>query len=229
MKKTNRLSPSALNLFLGCPRCFWMDKVKRVGRPRGIFPSLPGGMDKKIKAYFDSFRAKGALPPELKGNDFIGIKLFDNQEQLDRWRNWQTGLFYQDGSNGWVLRGALDDLLVEAQRYIPFDYKTKGSPTKEEDAIKYYQNQLDCYTLMLHENHLPSAGFGFLLYYSPKSVGEMGNVQFELQVIKIATDGERARKTMRNAVSLLNGPMPDSATDCEYCNWLEKAGNELIQ
>ena len=41
----------------------------------------------------------------------------------------------------------LDDLLVKDGAYIPFDYKTKGSPTNEEDANKYYQTQLDCYEI----------------------------------------------------------------------------------
>ena len=65
-----KLSPSTLNVFLDCPRCFWLDKVKNIKRPRGIFPSLPSGMDRAIKVHFDSFRTKGILPPELKGTDF---------------------------------------------------------------------------------------------------------------------------------------------------------------
>ena len=63
---TLKLSPSSLNLFLECPRCFWLYKVKGVGRPDGIFPSLPNGMDKILKEHFDRFMEKGELPPELK-------------------------------------------------------------------------------------------------------------------------------------------------------------------
>ena len=220
-----KLSPSTLNLFLECPRCFWFDKVKGIRRPRGIFPSLPGGMDRVIKQYFDGFRAKKALAPELAGPDFNGIRLFEDQARLDLWRNWKTGLEYRD-TDGSILSGALDDLLVKDSLYIPFDYKTKGSITTEQDAVKYYQNQLDCYTLLLHENKMPAAGFAFLLYYSPKSVSEGGNVLFELQAIKIATDPERARATFRRAVSFLKGPLPPGSSNglCEHCSWLEKAG-----
>ncbi|HXV27523.1 MAG TPA: PD-(D/E)XK nuclease family protein, partial [bacterium] len=104
---------------------------------------------------------------------------------------------------------------------IPFDYKTKGSVTTEEDAVKYYQNQLDCYALLLQENRMPSAGYGFLLYYSPKTVRENGNVLFELQAIKILTDFERARATFRNAISLLKTTAePSAGGNCEYCRWL---------
>lgn len=217
-----KLSPSTLNLFLECPRCFWLDKVRNIKRPRGIFPTLPGGMDREIKLYFDSFRVQKKLPAELIGKDFEGVQLFHEQEKLDRWRQWRTGLEYKD-KNGSILSGALDDLLVKDGKYVPFDYKTKGSPTTEDDAIKYYQNQLDCYTLLLEENHLPAAGYGLLLYYSPKSVSENGRVFFELQAIKVATDFERARKTFEQAVTLLRkSDEPTINSQCEYCNWFLK-------
>mgnify|MGYP000954077296 CR=1 FL=1 len=218
--KTISLSPSALNLFKDCPRCFWLEKVKGIKRPRGIFPSLPGGMDRVIKTYFDTYRVKKTLPPELHTSDFEDVFLYENHAQLERWRSWRTGLQYQE--NGSILSGALDDLLVKKGEYIPFDYKTKGSPTSEEDAIKYYQTQLDCYALMLEANGLKTIGYGFLLYYSPKTVGEKGNVQFEIQPIRIETDIDRAKQIFRQAVSILSEAAPKAAPACEYCTWLEK-------
>ncbi len=171
--------------------------------------------------HFDGFRAKGFLPAELNKADFEGIKLFADQARLDNWRNWRTGLKYRDG-DGSILSGAIDDLLVKDDKYLPFDYKTKGSVTTEADAVKYYQNQLDCYTLLLYENKMPTAGYAFLLYYSPKSVAEQGNVLFELQAVKVPTDPERARTTFRKAVTLLKGPIPVTNGQCEYCGWLGK-------
>ncbi len=215
-----KLSPSTLNLFLECPRCFWLDKVKSIKRPRGIFPSLPSGMDRAIKNYFDSYRVKKMLPPELQGNDFNGVQLFNNQAQIDRWRNWQTGLQYRD-SDGSILTGALDDLLVKGEKVIPFDYKTKGSPASEEGAVRYYQFQLDCYALLLETNGLPTIGHGFLLFYSPKVVVEHGHVVFECQAIKISTEIERARTIFRKAVNLIKGSQPEKNTECEYCGWLD--------
>ena len=47
------LSPSALNLFLECAKCFWLEKNRGIHRPAGAFPSLPGGMDAVLKKYFD--------------------------------------------------------------------------------------------------------------------------------------------------------------------------------
>ncbi len=210
-----------MNLFLECPRCFWLDKVKSFKRPRGIFPSLPTGMDREIKVHFDTYRAKNELPPELAGKDFAGAKLFPDQVRLDQWRDWRKGLEYRtrDGS---ALGGAIDELLVKDGRHIPFDYKTKGSPTTQEDAVRYYQNQLDCYALLLQENKLQASDYGFLLYYSPKSISENGKAVFEIQAIRIPVDVERGRRTFERAVALLAGDMPESALSCEYCGWITK-------
>jgi hypothetical protein len=52
MKKPFKLSPSKLNLFQECKRCFWLEKHKVWKRPQGIFPSLPSEMDKILKIHF---------------------------------------------------------------------------------------------------------------------------------------------------------------------------------
>ena len=135
------------------------------------------------------------------------------------------GGFFYGVVDGSLLSGALPHPLVKHGRHIPFDYKTKGSVTTEADAVKYYQNQLNCYALLLEENQMPTAGFGFLLYYSPKSVGEKGVVLFELQAIRIPTDPEKAREIFRKAVALLNGSLPASGAACEHCAWLGRFRN----
>jgi hypothetical protein len=215
------LSPSALNLFGNCRRCFWMDRKMKIKRPRGIFPSLPGGMDRVIKPYFDSFRTDRLLPPELRVKGFQDVKLFDDQSKLDLWREWRTGLRYEE--NGSVLSGALDDLMVKGDKFIPLDYKTKGSPTTAAQAARYYSNQMNCYALMLEANLMPAAGYAFLIYYSPSTVGEKGQVSFNVQAMKIEASTQKARDTFLEAIQCLNGPEPVAADECEYCVWLQRA------
>ena len=63
---TYKLSPTSINLMLECPKCFWLQLVKKIKRPEGIFPSLPGGMGRIIKRHFDKFMERGELPPEIR-------------------------------------------------------------------------------------------------------------------------------------------------------------------
>ncbi len=218
-----RLSPSTLNLFLDCPRCFWLHINKRIHRPRGIFPSLPSGMDNVIKVYFDKYREKGELPPELKNQ--IKEKLFPDLELLNKWRNWRTGLEYQNKTLGVSLFGALDDCLIDQStnpkqtRYIPLDYKTRGFPPREGDSEKYYGNQLSCYGLMLEENGYPVKDFAYLVYYYPDIVQESGIIKFNIKPIKIDIDINKARKLLEEVVNFLKGPVPKHHSQCEYCSW----------
>ena len=142
-----RLSPSTLNVFLECPKCFWLEHVKDIHRPRGIFPSLPGGMDLLIKKYFDRYRNVGKLPPELDGK-LDGAELFADQELLNKWRNWRNALAYQDPESGATLSGMLDDLGLQPDKrlFVPLDYKTRGFDVKE-GGENFYKNQLNCYGL----------------------------------------------------------------------------------
>jgi len=218
VKNLIRLSPSTVSLFLECPRCFWRVLNQGIYRPRGIFPSLPGGMDLVIKAYFDGYRARGEMPPEVKGK--VRGALFPDLEMLERWRNWRLGLRFEDKESGGVLSGALDDCLVDGGKYIPLDYKTRGGDLRGGEE-KYYQHQLDIYTLMLDENGYTAAGVAYLLYFIPKQVAEGGQVRFDVIPHEVKTDAERARNMLRDAVACLRGPMPQSSSKCEYCSWGE--------
>ena len=219
MTKEIRLSPSTLNLFLECPRCFWLHINPRVKRPRGIFPSLPGGMDLVIKNYFDSCRKKGLLPKELQGK--VEGMLFPDQKLLDKWRSWRTGLTYRDKAKNALLFGALDDCLKDGHLHIPLDYKTRGYPP-DNNSQKYYGNQLSCYSFLLQENGYNVPNWAYLVYYYPNNVKEEGRVKFDIQVVKLESIPGKGKDTFLRAVKLLQSPIPPQKEGCEYCAWLLK-------
>ncbi|MFH1776498.1 MAG: PD-(D/E)XK nuclease family protein [Candidatus Omnitrophota bacterium] len=214
-----RLSPSTLNIFLECPRCFWLHMRKKIQRPRGIFPSLPGGMDMVIKEYFDSFRKTQTLPPEIK--DKIDGRLFPDQVLLSDWRNWRKGLVYADEKLNAMLTGALDDCIVLDNCYIPLDYKTRGF-APDSNSRKYYGNQLDCYLLLLEANGFKTPDYAYLVYYYPHKVKNGGMVEFSIEPVKVSADAQQGRETFTKAIKLLAGPIPVKNNTCEYCSWLEK-------
>ena len=219
------LSPSALNLYRECPRCFWLEKRMGIRRPRGIFPSLPGGMDTVIKTYFDRYRKMGELPPGLKGR--VEGRLFPDMETIRRWRSWRTtDLCYRDPILGATLSGALDDCLIRGNLHIPLDYKTRGSKLRD-DPRRYYQNQLDCYCLILEESGYRTAGVSYLVYYWPTEVRENGIVKFEVTPLRVETDVEAARRTFEDAIRLLSGAIPDPSPDCDYCMLVERVARRV--
>jgi CRISPR/Cas system-associated exonuclease Cas4 (RecB family) len=214
-----RLSPTiGLNLFQECPRCFWLHYNEKVQRPRGISPSLPGGMDLVIKKYFDQYR--GGLPPELEGK-VVG-SLIPDLGLMNRWRNWRTGLTYHREDLDAELFGALDDCLIEGEYFIPLDYKTRGYAPKEGDSEKYYQTQLDAYHLLLTKNGYQTKNYAYLIYYYPQEVRADGVVIFNIEPVKINSDSNRVKSIFEAAVNLLRGPIPKNHSECEYCCWISE-------
>lgn len=214
-----KLSPSSVGLFKECPKCFWLYIKKRLHRPRGPFPSLPGGMDEVIKKYFDQYRKMGKLPPELEGK--VSGKLAGDLAWIEKWRDWQKVPPYLNKSLGVKVRGGLDDCLQDGNVLIPLDFKTRGYPPKG-NSEKYYQHQLDIYALLLAENREephPVANFGYLLYYYPQKVKEKGRIDFATELVKLETSLQRAKDLIKNAVAVLKGPEPESHSQCEYCLW----------
>ena len=211
------LSNSRLSLYTECPRCFWLDLNAGIKRPDTIFPSLPGGLDAQFKRYFDLFRASGDLPPEVKGK--LPGRLLPSVETINRWRDWRRGIRYTPPWAECELMGALDECLVdEAGFHYALDYKTRGYAPKA-DTHEYYQDQMNLYTLLLEGNGHKTKRLAYLLYYHPVEVKEHGLIQFDISVQEVATDPEAAERLIKAAVSVLNGPVPDSSSSCGFCSW----------
>ncbi len=211
------LSNSRLGLCTECPRCFWLDLNAGIKRPDTIFPSLPGGLDTQFKRYFDHFRARGNLPPEVNGK--LPGRLLPEVEVINRWRDWRRGIRYVPAWAEVELMGALDECLVdETGFYYPLDYKTRGYAPKA-DTHEYYQDQMNLYTLLLEGNGHKTKRLAYLLYYHPLEVREHGLIQFEISVQEVPTDPAAAESLVKDAVALLNGPAPPSPSSCGFCSW----------
>ncbi len=213
-----KLSPSSIGLMKDCPRCFWLDKHRVWKRPSGPFPSLPSGMDRVLKVHFDNFRDKGLIPPELCENQTCeGMKLFEDKALLEKWRNNFDGVRWVD-SNGDVLFGAVDEILVKGEKLIVLDYKTRGYPVKE-NTPEYYQSQLDLYNFLLRKNGYETEDYALLLFYVPKEVLEKGEVVFDTELVKVGVNVENAEKLFNQALTVLNGECPSER--CEWCAGLQ--------
>ncbi len=214
---TYKLSKTSLSLLEECPRCFWLAIIKKIKRPEGIFPSLPNGMDHKIKDHFDRYRDKNELPPELKKHN-LDVELFKDTAKLDIWRNNRRGIEYLDKTSGVILYGAVDDMLEKDGKLIVIDFKTRGFDLKE-DTHHVYQDQLNIYTFLLQKNGYKTEDYAYLLFYIPEKVLETGEFVFKTELVKMNVNVEHAERLFQKAVKVLNEEMPESGEDCGYCKW----------
>lgn len=216
------VSPSQIGMLLECPRCLWLYFREGLRRPQGPFPSLPSGFDLLFKRYFDEFREKGKLPPELDGQ--IDGKLFDDVGKLDTWRNNRRGILAEFPEMNLLLRGAIDDLIVsQSGEFVPLDFKTRGYPIKEDTSL-HYQTQLDLYALLFSKNGYPVASYGYLLFFYPKKYARH-SADFNTELVKMEVSPERGVDVLQRTVKIINGSEPPAHSECEFCKFRD-FGNE---
>jgi hypothetical protein len=207
-----QLSASTLKLFQECPRCFWLHVNQKLERPRGPFPSLPSGMDRVLKSYFDAYRKDGALPPLIRGK--VEGCLATTTLTLG---------FNDPATGGARLWGKLDDcLILPNRRLAPLDHKTRASaPEDLSYTQRYYQFQMDVYTLLLERNGHQTSRTAYVVYYFPVDGALHDGFPFRVVVHQIATDPAVAYRVFCEACSCLAGPLPSSAEACEFCRWAQ--------
>lgn len=167
--------------------------------------------------------------PQLESFD-----LFFDWEKLKAWRQWNAKAALKVITPRYTLIGGLDDVLFDRKSglYVPMDYKTTGAAAgrSEEDAIKYYQTQMDLEALLLEENKYPTPGFGVLLTYSPLEFikdAEGGLFRFQTSIQILETDIYRAKGILDTAVVCLGAKdIPPASENCEYCAACEIRKNQ---
>jgi hypothetical protein len=214
------LSPSAVSTFVECPRCFYLDRNMKISRPRGIFPSLPGGIDNVMKIHHDSHRPLGEVPFMIQ--EMSRVTLFPDQKKMNLWRNWRTGMKVETPE--YVCGGAVDDVAVEENKtYSPYDFKSKGSEPDDDYPAKYYQNQVNIYALMLESNGFPASGKAYFRFAWPVPDSRQDDgIGFKGKIISIPTDTKAAHALLLRAAACLASPsIPEAGDDCGHCKWVE--------
>ena len=128
-KEPFKLSRSKIDLFLECPRCFYLDR--RLGVKR---PSLPGftlnlAVDHLLKKEFDIYRAEGKPHPLMKsyGIDAVPFK----HPNLNTWRENFTGVQYHHPATNFIVFGAVDDIWINPSEELHVvDYKATSKKEK---------------------------------------------------------------------------------------------------
>lgn len=211
-----RFAPSQLNLIHDCPRCFWRAHVAGIPRPRGIFPGLPGAIDKLVQKETTKFAGKGKpkwlIPWTNEGVIRSGTKRL-----------------VLKGSD-YILTGIYDDLIVMPdESVIIVDYKTAARPHSEAATRQYYQLQLDMYALLCKANGLKPAEVGYIVYTTPNLLrryvqdfnqDHLIDIFFKITHIPLQVRAGRGGDTIKRALNIcMQKEAPAASPDCEWCHY----------
>src|SRR5581483_4568530 len=131
-----KISRTKIELFLECPRCFWLDMKQKVKRPSGPPFTLNLAVDYLLKQEFDSHREKGTPHPVMKVNGINAIPF--THEKMNQWRYNFTGVQYEHKPTDFLVYGAVDDIWVDPDgKIMVVDYKATGA--KEHKIYDSYR------------------------------------------------------------------------------------------
>ena len=83
-EKPFKISRSKIDLFVECPRCFYIDRRLGTGRPPGFPFNINSAVDTLLKAEFDVHRAAGTPHPLLEAYGLDAVPA--PHDQIDAWR-----------------------------------------------------------------------------------------------------------------------------------------------
>lgn len=220
-----RLSRSKIDLFINCPRCFYLDRKLGVAQPPGYPFSLNSAVDKLLKKEFDIHRAKGLRHPLMEHYGIDAIPLAHSK--MDEWRDsLRAGITFEIAGENVVITGGVDDVWVApGGQFIIVDYKA----TSKEDEVTLdaewqigYKRQMEIYQWLFRQNGFDVSKTGYFVYCNGKTDREAfdGKLEFDIKIIPYEGDDSWVEATVKNAIECLKSDkLPDSGGDCDFCKY----------
>lgn len=226
-----RLSRSRIEVYMQCPRCFYIDRRLGVDRPPGFPFTLNSAVDKLLKKEFDLLRKSGEAHPLMKkyGLDAVPAE----HSSLDEWRDNFKGVQALHEPTGLFITGAIDDLWKNTKgEYIVVDYK---STSKNEEIIALdqdwqdgYKRQMEIYQWLLRHNALKVSDTGYFVYCNGNTRLEKfnGKLEFDLTLIPYKGDDRWVDGILRDIHKCLNSDnIPGPGKGCDFCAYRDAASS----
>ncbi len=222
-----RISRSKIDLFVECPRCFYVDRRLGTGRPPGFPFNLNSAVDALLKTEFDVHRAAGTAHPlqQAYGLDAIPAA----HAEIDAWRENFKGVTFHHEPTNLVITGAIDDLWIDADgKYLVVDYKAtaKAEPVTELNQGWHagYKRQMEIYQWLLRQNGLEVSDTGYFVYCTgrPDAAAFDARIDFDIHLIPYEGSDDWVEGTIRALHRCLRqNEVPEADADCDYCAYVD--------
>ncbi|MFW0837697.1 MAG: PD-(D/E)XK nuclease family protein [Candidatus Komeilibacteria bacterium] len=228
-----KLSRSKLELFIECPRCFYLDRVLGVGRPPGFPFNLNSAVDALLKKEFDIHRVQQSSHPLQKA---YGLDLLPWQDpRMDQWRENFVGVQYLHQPTNLLIFGAVDDIWVDKQGVLyVVDYKSTSKNEKIEALDKTWQDsykrQMEIYQWLLRHNDLTVSDTGYFVYCNGDRDKQAFDAKLEFDITLIPYEGKAdwVEDLIGQVYTCLQADdIPPVNKDCDYCAYRQAAEEVL--
>ena len=219
-----KISRSKIELFLECPRCFWLEVKHGVKRPPGFPFTLNNAVDYLLKQEFDHHR-KQKTPHPVMVTHMIEAVPFDHPE-IDTWRHNFTGVQFHHKPTDLLVFGAVDDVWENKKgELMVVDYKATGA--NNHQIYDSYARQMEIYQWLLTQNGFKVSPTGYFVFAKANKAEGFGfgkaALAFDLFVEPYTGDHSWVEKTIENAKKTIDEEKsPEPNSECEYCSYSTK-------
>lgn len=230
-KQPYQISRSKIELFLQCPRCFYMECRLGLSRPSTPPYTLNNAVDALLKNEFDLLRKKGEKHELVKkfGLDVIPF----SHPDLAQWRGEVTayvGALVLDEKSNLMVNGLVDDLWQDGEgNLVVVDYKAT-STTKEislnDEYKQSYKRQIEVYQWIFRKLGFSVSKVGYFVFANAlKNLPKFdGRLEFEMSIIPYEGNPDWVELSLLEIKELLMGDnIPAPSPECEYCAYKQKS------
>jgi hypothetical protein len=220
-----KLSRSKIDLFLECPRCFYIDNKLGTKRVPGYPFAINSAVDHLLKQEFDIHRAKGEQHPLQKEYGIDAKPAL--HEEINEWRRNFGGVRYLHEPTGLLVTGAIDDLWINSKgEHMVVDYKATAGDTAikelsdEKSHHKGYMRQMEVYQWLLRRNGLKVSDTGYFVYCTGMQDRKAFDkrIDFDVNLIAYKGDDSWVEKTLLKIKKCLDSKViPKFDKDCDWC------------
>ncbi len=220
--KPFKISRSKIDLFLNCPRCFYIDRRLGTGLPPGFPFNLNSAVDHLLKKEFDYYRSRQIPHPLMTEN---GIEAIPYQHHdLDDWRENFKGILFHHKQTNFMLTGAIDDVWITSSgELIVVDYKStskNGEVTLDADWQIGYKRQMEFYQWLFRQNEFNVSSTGYFVYCNgDKSKDSFDDkLEFVTKIIPYSGNDEWVNDAIVAAHACLAlDEIPHRTSTCDFC------------
>lgn len=226
-KEAFQISRSKIDLFLICPRCFYLNCRLGISRPPGFPFTLNSAVDKLLKKEFNIHRVAKSRHPLMQeyGIDAIPFQ----HEKIEEWRNWKQGLRYFHQPTNLLIMGAIDDVWQKPNgELLVVDYKATSKNaeiTLDADWQIAYKRQVEVYQWLFRQNGFSVSDMTYFVYCNGKTDKQAFDkkIEFDIKVIPYKGNDQWVEKTIFDiAKCLKQDSVPEMDKECDYCRYLEE-------
>lgn len=221
-----KLSRSKIDLFLKCPRCFYLDRRVGLSAPQGPAFAINIAVDTLLKKEFDHYR-KIQKPHPLMEREGLKAVPFQH-EKLSDWRDKiSLGVQFHHEKTNFIISGLVDDLwqFIKTKALIVADYKATAKadrPTLDSEWQISYKRQMEMYQWIFRRNGFEVDSTGWFVYCNGLTTPSKfnSNLKFEIVMIPYKGDDSWIEGTLEKIKACLDADAPPAAHEnCQMCKY----------